>query len=108
MNIPVPELRIRHTELDIDMQITLICRTGLRSSLAASLLKQQGFRNVSSVAGGMAGYNAAGYALECPMCSIPHGPRFLGRPNQIDLEITQIDAYTPDLLGTLICRKKQD
>jgi len=81
INIPVPELRIRHTELDIDMQITLICRTGHRSSLAASLLKQQGFRNASSVAGGMAGYNAAGYALECPMCSIPHGPRFLGRPN---------------------------
>jgi hydroxyacylglutathione hydrolase len=82
INIPAPELRIRYKELDENPQITLICRTGHRSSLAASLLKQQGFKDVSSVAGGMAGYSAAGYVLECPMCSIPHGPRFLGRPSQ--------------------------
>jgi len=78
INIPAPELRTRYKELDKNKQITLICRTGHRSSLAASLLKQQGFKDVSSVAGGMSGYNAAGYAPECPMCSIPHGPRFLG------------------------------
>jgi len=82
LNIPAPELRIRHKELDKNKQTTLICRTGHRSSLAASLLKQQGFKNVSSVAGGMLGYSAAGYILECPMCSIPHGPRFLGRPDK--------------------------
>jgi hydroxyacylglutathione hydrolase len=81
INIPAPELRIRHKELDENQQITLICRTGHRSSLAASILKQKGFKDVSSVAGGMAGYSAAGYVLECPMCSIPHGPRFLGRPS---------------------------
>ena len=79
INIPAPELRTRYKELDKKKQITLICRTGHRSSLAASLLKQQGFEDVSSVAGGMAGYSAAGYAPECPMCSIPHGPRFLGK-----------------------------
>jgi len=79
INIPLPELRTRYKELDKKKQITLICRTGHRSSLAASLLKQQGFQDVSSVAGGMAGYSAAGYAPECPMCSIPHGPRFLGK-----------------------------
>ncbi len=78
INIPAPELRTRYKELDKKKQITLICRTGHRSSLAASLLKQQGFKDVSSVAGGMSGYNAAGFAPECPMCSIPHGPRFLG------------------------------
>ena len=82
LNIPAPELRTRYKELDQDRQITLICRSGHRSSLAASLLKQQGFKDVSSVAGGMSGYNAAGYIPECPMCSIPHGPRFLGRPDK--------------------------
>jgi glyoxylase-like metal-dependent hydrolase (beta-lactamase superfamily II)/rhodanese-related sulfurtransferase len=78
-NIPTPELRTRYTELDKRKKVILICRTGHRSSLAASLLKQQGFKDVSSVAGGMKGYSAAGYAPECPMCSIPHGPRFLGQ-----------------------------
>jgi len=81
LNIPAPDLRTRYKELDKNSQITLICRSGHRSSLAASLLRQQGFKDVSSVAGGMSGYNAAGYILECPMCSIPHGPRFLGRPD---------------------------
>jgi len=77
-NIPAPELRTRHEELEKKKQVILICRTGHRSSLAASLLKQQGFKDVSTVAGGMQGYSAAGYVPECPMCSIPHGPRFLG------------------------------
>jgi len=81
INIPAPELRTRYKELGKTQQITLICRTGNRSSMAASLLKQLGF-DVVNVAGGMTGYSAAGYAPKCPMCSAPHGPRFLGK-NQI-------------------------
>lgn len=77
INIPTPELRTRYKELDETQQITIICRTGHRSSIGASLLKQRGF-DVINVAGGMTGYSAAGYAPECPMCSAPHGPRFLG------------------------------
>ncbi len=79
INIPVPELRTPHGELEKNRQLILICRTGNRSSLAASILLQQGFSDIYSVAGGMQGYNAAGYVQECPMCSIPHGPRFLGQ-----------------------------
>jgi glyoxylase-like metal-dependent hydrolase (beta-lactamase superfamily II)/rhodanese-related sulfurtransferase len=77
INIPAPELRTRYRELDPSNQITIICRTGHRSSIGASLLKQRGF-DVVNVAGGMTGYSAAGYAPRCPMCSAPHGPRFLG------------------------------
>jgi hypothetical protein len=47
--------------------------------MAASLLKQSGFQNVSNVAGGMMAYGAAGFGPTCPMCVIPHGPRFLGQ-----------------------------
>jgi glyoxylase-like metal-dependent hydrolase (beta-lactamase superfamily II) len=78
-NIPAPKLRTLYKELDRKRDVILICRTGHRSSLAASLLIQRGFKSVSSVAGGMQGYSAAGYVQECPMCSIPHGPRFLGK-----------------------------
>jgi rhodanese-related sulfurtransferase len=79
VNIPVHELRSRHSELDKKMPSIIICNTGHRSSLGASLLKQRGFSNVSNVAGGMTGYNAAGFGPECPMCVIPHGPSFVGR-----------------------------
>jgi hydroxyacylglutathione hydrolase len=79
INIPAPALRTRHAELDPDARTVLICSTGHRSSMAASLLKQQGFRDVVNVSGGMTGYTAAGFAPECPVCIVPHGPRFIGR-----------------------------
>lgn len=79
LHIPAPELRTRHRELDPSRDIALVCSTGHRSSLAASLLKRQGFSRVWNVAGGMTGFNAAGFAPECPLCVVPHGPRFLGK-----------------------------
>jgi len=79
INIPVADLRTRHQELDKNKPTALICSTGHRSSLGASLLKQHGFRNIYNVAGGMTGYNAAGYAEECPLCMAPHIPTFTNR-----------------------------
>ena len=79
VNIPVADLRTRHSELNKSKAIVLICSTGHRSSLGASLLKQRGFNNMYNVAGGMTGYNAAGYAGECPLCVAPHLPAFAKR-----------------------------
>lgn len=79
LHIPAPMLRIRHTELDQNRDIAVICSTGHRSSLAASILKRKGFTRVWNVAGGMTGFNAAGFAPECPLCFVPHGPRFQGK-----------------------------
>lgn len=79
LHIPAPELRTRHSELDPKRDIALVCSTGHRSSLAASILKRNGFSRVWNVAGGMTGYNAAGFAPQCPLCVVPHGPRFMGR-----------------------------
>jgi len=78
VNIPAPDLRKRYKELDPKVPIVVICSTGHRSSLGTSLLKQHGFKELFNAAGGMTAYNAAGYASECPMCVIPHGPDFLG------------------------------
>ncbi|HDS45095.1 MAG TPA: MBL fold metallo-hydrolase [Methanomicrobia archaeon] len=75
LNIPFADLRTRYTELDPNAPTIVICNTGHRSSLGVSILKQHGFTEVFNVAGGMTGYNAAGYGLECPVCSVPHGPR---------------------------------
>ncbi len=79
MNIPAPDLRTRHEELDPEMPTVLMCSSGRRSSLAASILKQHGFQNLYNLAGGMTGYSAAGYAPKCKFCAIPHGPSFLGK-----------------------------
>jgi len=78
INIPAPDLRTRSGELRNDLPVVTICSTGHRSSLAASLLKQRGFKDVRNAAGGMTGYSAAGYAPECPMCVAPHIPAPIG------------------------------
>ena len=66
---------------DPNLPTYLLCSTGNRSSLGASILKQKGFQNVNNVAGGITGYSAAGHAPECPVCFVPHGPRFSGSKN---------------------------
>lgn len=76
INIPVAELRTRHDELDKDKKIVLICSSGNRSTLGASILKQHGFDDVHNVAGGLTGYSAAGYIRDCRVCVNPHGSRF--------------------------------
>lgn len=76
VNIPVAELRTRHGELDPEARIVMVCSSGNRSSLGASILKQKGFGRVCNVAGGMSGYSAAGYTRECGACVNLHGSRF--------------------------------
>ncbi len=67
VNIPAPDLRTRYRKLDRKKPIVVICSTGNRSSLAASMLQQRGFATVHNVAGGMTGYSAAGHAAACSM-----------------------------------------
>jgi len=76
VNIQVADLRTRHAELDKGKRTILICSSGNRSSLGASILKQHGFEDVYNVAGGMSGYSAAGYTRECRACVNPHGSRY--------------------------------
>ena len=61
INIHAPDLRSRHAELPKGAPIVVLCSTGFRSSLAASILQRHGFRDVKSVAGGITGYAAAGF-----------------------------------------------
>ena len=77
VNIPAPELRRRYKELKKDKPVILICSTGHRSSLGASLLQQRAFSKLYNVAGGMTGYGIAGFAAECPMCMAPHVPQVM-------------------------------
>ncbi|MBN1136532.1 MAG: MBL fold metallo-hydrolase [Anaerolineae bacterium] len=76
VNIPAPDLRTRYNELDPDKPTFVVCSSGNRSSLGASILKQHGFKEVHNLAGGMTGYSAAGYARQCAVCENPHGSRF--------------------------------
>lgn len=76
IHIPAPDLRFRYGELDPGDPCVMVCNVGQRASLAASLLKQRGFREVMNLAGGMTGYNACTGGAVSPVCALPHGPSF--------------------------------
>jgi molybdopterin/thiamine biosynthesis adenylyltransferase/rhodanese-related sulfurtransferase len=54
------ELRIEQAEPDRQREILTLCGSGQRSLLAAEALQRMGYRRVSSVAGGMGAWKAAG------------------------------------------------
>jgi len=80
VNIPLADLRTRHTELDRGLRTVVICGSGQRSSTGCSMLLQRGFANVIKVAGGMSAYSALGFAPRCPLCVAPHGPQVSEEP----------------------------
>jgi len=56
-HIPLPALPRRMSELPNAVPLAVICGSGYRSSIAASLLQAQGFRRVQNVMGGMSAYS---------------------------------------------------
>jgi glyoxylase-like metal-dependent hydrolase (beta-lactamase superfamily II)/rhodanese-related sulfurtransferase len=63
VNIPAPDLRTRAEELDSTKSMVLMCRSGYRSSLGCSILKQKGFTKLYNAAAGVPAYEAAGFDL---------------------------------------------
>jgi glyoxylase-like metal-dependent hydrolase (beta-lactamase superfamily II)/rhodanese-related sulfurtransferase len=55
-HIPLPRLTGRVEELRMGTPLAIICGSGYRSSIAASLLKARGFDRVQNVMGGMSAY----------------------------------------------------
>lgn len=58
--IPLPALSQRLAEIARDVPVALICRSGNRSQVAAEMLIQQGYADVSNVAGGILAWRRTG------------------------------------------------
>lgn len=56
IHIPLPELPARLAAIPKDRPVAVMCGSGYRSSIAASLLKSAGFRQVQNVMGGMGAF----------------------------------------------------
>ena len=59
--IPLDQLPNRINELPTDQAIVVVCRSGNRSAQGRDILLQAGFTNVTSMAGGLNQWKAAGY-----------------------------------------------
>jgi rhodanese-related sulfurtransferase len=60
-HIPLDELEERVGELAKDQEIVVVCRSGNRSQDGRDILREAGFEPVSSMAGGLRDWKAAGY-----------------------------------------------
>jgi glyoxylase-like metal-dependent hydrolase (beta-lactamase superfamily II) len=58
-NVPLNHLAEQAETYDRSARMAVICAGGFRSSIAASILEQQGFEGVSNVVGGMAAWESA-------------------------------------------------
>ena len=52
VNIPLPDLRTRLSEIPKDKEIYVHCQVGFRGHLAARILLQSGFQKVFNISGG--------------------------------------------------------
>ncbi|MFN0253136.1 MAG: rhodanese-like domain-containing protein [Kofleriaceae bacterium] len=58
-NVPLSTLPAAARTWERSTEIIVVCRSGARSTSAASLLVQAGFLHVANMTGGMLAYNAA-------------------------------------------------
>ena len=66
MNIPLDDMRERLDEIPGDKPIYLYCGVGLRGYLASNILKQNGFKDVRNLIGGLKLYNSATAEVPAP------------------------------------------
>ena len=59
--IPLAELASRVNELPKEQEIVVVCRSGNRSAQGRDILLDAGFAQVTSMAGGLTQWRAAGY-----------------------------------------------
>ena len=64
VNVTLAHLDEHVNEIDRKRPVAIICQSGYRSSIATSILEQQGMANVFNIVGGTAGWLNAGLAVE--------------------------------------------
>lgn len=61
--IPLGELQARLSEVPDDQTIVVVCRSGNRSAQGRDILRQAGYADATSMAGGMNDWTTAGYPV---------------------------------------------
>lgn len=56
-NIPLDQLTNKAAALSKEKEVVVICQSGMRSTRAAKILKNLGFKQITNVKGGMSAWN---------------------------------------------------
>lgn len=101
LNIPVNKLFTDNKRLSKDMPVLTVCNSAYRSSLGASVLLKQGFRNVLNMEGGSEAWIAAGLptlSAVAPHGAAPAPARAVRLPER--LSAAELKRMIMDLPGT--------
>ena len=90
INLPLDELRDRLQEVPVNKPIIVFCGVGLRGYLASNILKDNGFKDVRNLAGGLKLYKAAVAPITLP--SEPFGLSTSSASNGIHVSSTILSA----------------
>ena len=66
VRIPLGDLKSRTAELDPAKLVVVHCQGGYRSSIATSLLRRAGFRDIANLTGGFQAWKASGLPCQVP------------------------------------------
>jgi rhodanese-related sulfurtransferase len=66
LRIPLGSLKSRLAELDHEKLLVVHCKGGYRSSIATSILRRAGFRDIANLTGGFDAWKAASLAYVLP------------------------------------------
>src|SRR5262249_46964485 len=61
--IPLGSLKTRFAELDREKLVVVHCKGGYRSSIATSILRRAGFRDIANLTGGFDAWKTAGFSV---------------------------------------------
>ena len=62
--IPLDDLANRVDEVPRDQEVVVVCRSGNRSQVGRDILMQAGFKQITSMSGGVNDWRSAGYPIE--------------------------------------------
>src|SRR5207247_4049095 len=61
VRIPLGQLQDRTAELDLSKLLVVHCKSGYRSSIATSILRRAGFRDIANLTGGFEAWQAVSH-----------------------------------------------
>ena len=61
VNLPLDSLESHLSEIPVDRQVILVCRSGRRTDAAYAVTAGHGLKNIGKMKGGMLAWQAAGY-----------------------------------------------
>ncbi len=110
VNVPLDELRGRLNEIPGDKPVWLYCGVGLRGYLASNILKENGFKEVRNLIGGIKTYKAATAPVTLPAASDVCPPRPTDKAKRAEpespTEVIRVDACGVQCPGPILKLKK--